>query len=85
MRAWLGRGAALVPVLALVFLLPYRSDTWTNDATYAAIFAIVGLSMNVLVGYTGQISLGQQAFLGLGALTAANAPRQRKACCPNEI
>ncbi len=72
MRGWLIRGLALLPVLALVFVLPAQSDDWTNDAIYAAIFAMVGLSMNVLVGYTGQISLGQQAFLGIGALTAAN-------------
>ena len=69
---WLARGAAFLPVLALVFLLPYHSDEWTNNAIFAAIYAMVGLSMNVLVGYTGQISLGQQAFLGIGALTAAN-------------
>lgn len=71
-RGWLARGAGLLPVLALVLLLPAHSDDWTNDAIFAAIYAMVGLSMNVLVGYTGQISLGQQAFLGLGALTAAN-------------
>jgi branched-chain amino acid transport system permease protein len=72
MTGWLLRGALLLPVLALVFLLPRHSGDWTNDAIFAAIYAMVGLSMNVLVGYTGQISLGQQAFLGLGALTAAN-------------
>jgi len=67
-----GRGIALLPVLAVVFLLPARSDTFGHFGAYGAIFAMVGLSMNVLVGYTGQISLGQQAFVGLGALTAAN-------------
>lgn len=72
LRGWLFRGLALVPVLALVLWVPAHSDDWTSDAIYAAIFAMVGLSMNVLVGYTGQISLGQQAFLGIGALTAAN-------------
>jgi branched-chain amino acid transport system permease protein len=66
------RGVALLPVLAFVFVLPARSDTFGHFAAYGAIFAMVGLSMNVLVGYTGQISLGQQAFVGLGALTAAN-------------
>jgi branched-chain amino acid transport system permease protein len=69
---WAMRAVAMLPVLALVLWLPAHSDDWTNDAIYAAIFAMVGLSMNVLVGYTGQISLGQQAFLGIGALTAAN-------------
>jgi branched-chain amino acid transport system permease protein len=72
LTGWLVRGAAFLPVLALVLLLPRHSDDWTNDAIFAAIYAMVGLSMNVLVGYTGQISLGQQAFLGIGALTAAN-------------
>jgi branched-chain amino acid transport system permease protein len=69
---WGLRALALVPVLLLVLLVPAHSDDWTNDAIFAAIYAMVGLSMNVLVGYTGQISLGHQAFLGLGALTAAN-------------
>jgi branched-chain amino acid transport system permease protein len=69
---WATRGTAFLPVLALVLLLPRSSGDWTNDAIFAAIYAMVGLSMNVLVGYTGQISLGQQAFLGIGALTAAN-------------
>ncbi|WP_372734234.1 branched-chain amino acid ABC transporter permease [Nocardioides sp.] len=40
-------------------------------ATEAVIFGIVGLSLNVLLGYTGQISLGHQAFVGLGAFTSA--------------
>jgi branched-chain amino acid transport system permease protein len=69
---WLGRAAAFAPVLLLVLFVPAHSGDWTNDAIFAAIYAMVGLSMNVLVGYTGQISLGQQAFLGIGALTAAN-------------
>src|SRR5947209_18626390 len=69
---WLARAVAFAPVLLLVLVLPSHSGDWTNDAIFAAIYAMVGLSMNVLVGYTGQISLGQQAFLGIGALTAAN-------------
>ena len=66
------RAAAALPLLLLVLLLPLKSQTFGQDASYAAIFVIVGLSMNVLTGYTGQISLGHQAFVGLGALVAAN-------------
>src|SRR3954454_6906959 len=69
---WLGRAVALAPVLLLVLVPPSHSGDWTNYAIFAAIYAMVGLSMNVLVGYTGQISLGQQAFVGIGALVAAN-------------
>jgi branched-chain amino acid transport system permease protein len=42
-----------------------------NIYTQAVVFAIIGLSLNVLVGYTGQISLGHQAFVGIGAFTSA--------------
>jgi branched-chain amino acid transport system permease protein len=70
--ALVARVAAAMPFAALVLLLPMYSDTYGHVAAYAAIFVMVGLSMNVLTGYTGQISLGHQAFVGLGALTAAN-------------
>jgi branched-chain amino acid transport system permease protein len=33
------------------------------------VLAIAGLSLNVLLGYAGQISLGQYAFVGIGAFT----------------
>ena len=63
---------AALPLILLVLLLPAKDDNFGHVAAYAAIFVMVGLSMNVLTGYTGQISLGHQAFLGLGALTGAN-------------
>jgi len=40
-------------------------------ASRAVIFAIGGLSLHVLLGYCGQISLGHQAFVGIGAFTSA--------------
>jgi branched-chain amino acid transport system permease protein len=33
-------------------------------------FVIIALSLNILIGYTGQISLGHSAFMGVGAFTA---------------
>lgn len=57
---------------ALLILIPAHSDPLAYDATQGAVFAMVGLSMNLLVGYTGQLSLGHQGFVGLGALAAAN-------------
>jgi branched-chain amino acid transport system permease protein len=69
---WWPRLIGWAAVGLLVFYLPAHSDVFAKTASYSAIFAMVGLSMNVLVGYTGQISLGHQAFLGLGALAAAN-------------
>lgn len=55
-------------VLAIPHLIP---GVFVNVAALAAVYAVVALSMNVLIGYAGQISLGHQAFLGVGAFTAA--------------
>jgi ABC-type branched-subunit amino acid transport system ATPase component/ABC-type branched-subunit amino acid transport system permease subunit len=40
-------------------------------ATEIAIFALVGLGFNLLLGYTGLVSFGHGAFFGLAAYTAA--------------
>jgi branched-chain amino acid transport system permease protein len=37
----------------------------------AGIFAILALSLNLLLGYTGLLSLGHAAFFGIGAYTSA--------------
>jgi len=37
----------------------------------AGIFVILALSLNLLLGYTGQLSLGHAAFFGIGAYTSA--------------
>jgi branched-chain amino acid transport system permease protein len=37
----------------------------------AGIFAILALSLNLLLGYTGQLSLGHAAFFGIGAYASA--------------
>src|SRR6476620_6058338 len=34
-------------------------------------YAVLGLSLNMVVGYVGEFSLGHTAFLGIGAYTAA--------------
>jgi branched-chain amino acid transport system permease protein len=60
--------AALVgAVLAVPVLVPVVS---VNVVSRVVVFAIMALSLNVLVGYTGQVSLGHSAFLGVGAFTS---------------
>lgn len=39
--------------------------------TFVAIYISLALSLNILTGYAGQISLGHAAFLGIGAYTSA--------------
>lgn len=56
-------------VLGLVFL--FGGDEWLSILDFTLIAAIASLSLNVLTGYAGQISLGITFFMGLGAYTAA--------------
>lgn len=69
-RNWLRTLAAL----AAVGLLGYpwvMSAGQTNLGTLVLIYAMVGMSLLVLTGWAGQISLGQFAFAAVGAYAAA--------------
>ena len=66
------RGVVIGAIGALVLMLPtVKGNVDVHIYTQAVIYAIIGLSLNVLLGYTGQISLGHQAFVGIGAFTSA--------------
>lgn len=56
--------------LLLANVLPLKSGTYTL-LTSCVIYSIAALGFNVLLGYTGQISLGHAAFIGLGAYVSA--------------
>ncbi|MEU0482137.1 ATP-binding cassette domain-containing protein, partial [Streptosporangium sp. NPDC006013] len=69
-RAGAARRSA--PWLALVTAtaaLPLVSGdpTITYLATTAAIYVLVGMGLNIMFGYTGQVSLGQGALVAVGA------------------
>ncbi|MGH2829524.1 MAG: branched-chain amino acid ABC transporter permease [Actinomycetota bacterium] len=70
---WIARRLVAGAIIAIGILAPLRvSETEQLDAiSLALIYVMVGLSINVLMGYLGQISLGHQAFVGVGAFTAA--------------
>jgi branched-chain amino acid transport system permease protein len=61
----------LVGGVALLPLVVPATDV--NVISRVAVFAIIALSLNVLVGYTGQVSLGHSAFLGVGAFSSGYA------------
>ena len=70
---WLPRLLVILPLL-YVFLWRIPNDEAAAPiAADACIFAIVGLSLNILIGYTGQLSLGHNGFYGIGAFSAAYA------------
>ena len=65
-KVWLAVGAALL------VLFPFMaSDYWMYLACLVSINVASATGLNILTGYTGLVSLGQAAFMGLGAYTVA--------------
>lgn len=62
-------GATLV-FLAFVIAPFMVGNYWTTVLVYAGIAAIGAIGLNLLTGYTGQVSLGHAFFLGAGAYAA---------------
>jgi len=64
-RRWLWYGAALLVVAALPWLIatPY----WRGILVLCAMNVLLALSLNLVIGYTGQLNLGQSAFFAIGA------------------
>jgi branched-chain amino acid transport system permease protein len=61
-------GAAAIGALALLVLgPPFLSSYLLTLVTQALIYAILAMSLDLLLGYTGLSSLGHAAYLGLGA------------------
>jgi len=64
-----GTAALILVGLALIPML-LRTDQIIK-ATAVVVFAVIGLSLVVLSGWAGQISLGQMAFVAIGAAVSA--------------
>ncbi|MHB1923471.1 MAG: ABC transporter permease subunit [Acidimicrobiales bacterium] len=69
----IGRVVLMTAMAAVVVLVPLgMSDSQRTLIAYMAIYGIIAVSLVVLTGWSGQISLGQFAFVGLGAGTTAS-------------
>ena len=59
-------GLLLLALIVAPFVL---SRFYVGELSFVFIYAIAGLGLMVLTGYTGQVSLGHAAFLAIGAYT----------------
>jgi branched-chain amino acid transport system permease protein len=63
-------------LVAFVFIVPQSGSFVVLLATRAMAFAILAMSVDLLLGYTGMSSMGQAAYFGVGAyLTAVLATK----------
>jgi branched-chain amino acid transport system permease protein len=66
----------IAALLAVLIATPHSGSYIIVLVTHALIFAILAMSLDILLGFTGLPSLGQAAYLGMGAyLTAILASR----------
>ena len=65
------RNMAILGVVLVCFAPLVLSGYWLTVLIQIGIFGIAALGLNILVGFTGQISIGHAAFFLLGAYTSA--------------
>ena len=73
MHSAIARTVLLVILAVLVIAAPFwlPNPYYLHVLVMAGIFAVLALSLNLLLGYTGQLSLGHAAFFGTGAYASA--------------
>ena len=66
------RWQVMVVLLALTIVLPLVGDDYLlRVGALVAMFGVIALSLTLVAGLAGQISLGQAGFVGVGAYTSA--------------
>ncbi len=69
----IARWTVAAVILIFAVIVPLSLHDYYLSIINLSLIAIVGaLGLNILVGYTGQISVGHAAFMSVGAYTAAN-------------
>jgi branched-chain amino acid transport system permease protein len=69
----IARGTVIALLMLFIVIVPLAFGEYYLSIINLVLISIVGaLGLNILVGYTGQISIGHAAFMSVGAYTAAN-------------
>jgi branched-chain amino acid transport system permease protein len=69
-HGWIGLAGVAV-LLAVYPFLPFISDYWIDVAFFVGIYALLGLSLNIVLGEVGLFDLGHTAFYAIGAYVTA--------------
>jgi branched-chain amino acid transport system permease protein len=70
-ETWISRSVTILFLLALLVIPTFASTYWLDVITRASIAVVAALGLNILTGFTGQISLGNAAFMAVGAYSTA--------------
>lgn len=78
---WIARFIVLAVIFGgIIYVTATVQGFWADRIALAAVWAIIGLSLNVVLGYIGQVSLGHQGFIGIGAFVAAYYATEQANC-----
>ena len=75
-RTWVRPVITIVVVVAVLVAPLFLSEYTNQTLARIGVFAVAVLGLNVVMGYTGQVSLGQIFFLGVGAYVTAYGATQ---------
>jgi ABC-type branched-subunit amino acid transport system ATPase component/ABC-type branched-subunit amino acid transport system permease subunit len=70
---WAFHGLRVLFVIALLAIPALLDERYTNLAAAVLIYAIIAVSLVLLTGWAGEISLGQVAFVAIGSAAAGAA------------
>lgn len=62
-QLWFVAAALTIAILPLIFTSSY----WRTNLTVCAINVLLAIGLDFVVGYAGQLNIGQSAFYGIGA------------------
>jgi len=78
------QAAALAVVFAVILVVPFFLTAGkTSLASAILIYAMVGISLVMLTGWSGNVSLGQWALVGIGAMVAGRIVTGAASSSPN--
>lgn len=78
---WTARLLVLAAIFGgVIWVTAIVPNYWADRISLAAIFAIIGLSLNIVLGYVGQVSLGHHGFVGIAAFVAAYYATEKAGC-----
>ena len=82
---WVARVGVLVTILVgTLWITSIVKPYWADRISLAVIYAIIGLSLNIVLGYVGQVSLGHHGFVGIAAFVAAYYVTEKAGCTPED-
>ena len=67
------RKPVLILIAIAILIVPFTTNSTyiLRLINFGLIYSLLSVSLNIVLGYAGQIALGHAAFFGIGAYTAA--------------